>query len=137
LGICTGIFRSEVSRIGAGLDEHVSAFRDWRLDHTSFPFAYLDATYPHVRDDHNVVSKAVVIATGVSAEGMREVLGVDVGDSEDEVFWRGFLTSLSRQVSRVCAWSSPTSTPAWWQRSGAACRVRPTSGAWCISPGTC
>src|SRR5579862_1133984 len=97
LGIGTGISRSEVSRICTRLDEHVGAFRDRRLDHTGFPFVYLDATYLHVRDDHHVVSKAVVIATGVSAEGMREVLGFDVGDSEDEVFWRGFLTSLRKR----------------------------------------
>ncbi len=37
---------------------------------------------------------AVVIATGITATGSREVLGVDVGDSEDEAFWRGFLRSL-------------------------------------------
>ncbi len=40
---------------------------------------------------------AVVIATGITATGEREVLGVDVGDSEDEVFWRGFLTSLRQR----------------------------------------
>ena len=97
LGIGTGISRSEVSRICARLDEHVAAFRDRRLDHTAFPFVYLDATYLHVRDDHHVVSKAVVIATGVAQEGMREVLGFAVGDSEDEVFWRGFLTSLRKR----------------------------------------
>jgi len=97
LGIGTGISRSEVSRICSRLDEHVGAFRDRRLDHTSFPFIYLDATYLHVRDDHHVVSKAVVIATGVSAEGLREVLGFGVGDSEDEVFWRGFLTGLRKR----------------------------------------
>jgi putative transposase len=97
LGIGTGISRSEVSRICAGLDDHVAAFRGRRLDHTSFPFVYLDATYLHVRDDHHVVSKAVVIATGVSAEGMREVLGFAVGDSEDEVFWRAFLTDLRKR----------------------------------------
>ncbi len=97
LGIGTGISRSEVSRICKGLDEHVSAFRERRLDHTSFPYVYLDATYLHVREDHHVVSKAVVIATGVSQQGMREVLGFGVGDSEDEVFWRAFLTSLRKR----------------------------------------
>jgi hypothetical protein len=60
------------------------ALRDRRLDDTSVPFVYLDATYLHVRADHHVVSKVVVIATGVSSKGMREV-GFDVGDSEDEV----------------------------------------------------
>ena len=37
---------------------------------------------------------AVIVATGITADGSREVLGLDVGDSEDEVFWRGFLRSL-------------------------------------------
>jgi len=40
---------------------------------------------------------AVVVATGITADGGREVLGLDVGDSEDEVFWRGFLTTLKRR----------------------------------------
>jgi transposase-like protein len=97
LGISSGISRSEVSRICAGLDEHVSAFKDRRLDHDAFPYVYLDATYLHVRDDHHVVSKAVVIATGVRADGHREVLGFSVGDSEDEAFWRSFLQSLRRR----------------------------------------
>jgi len=43
------------------------------------------------------VSMAVVVATGITAEGGREVLGLDVGDSEDEVFWRGFLSALKRR----------------------------------------
>jgi transposase-like protein len=130
LGIDTGTSRSAASRICPRLDEHVSAFRGRRLDHPGFPFVYLDATYLHVRDDHHVVSKAVVIATGVSQGGLREVLGFDVGDSEDEVLWRGFLTTASRSGgSRACAWSSPTSTPGWWRRCGAAYRARPTSAA--------
>ena len=97
LGISSGLSRSEVSRICAGLDEHVSAFKERRLDHSAFPYVYLDATYLHVRDDHHVVSKAVVIATGVRADGHREVLGFSVGDSEDEAFWRSFLQSLRRR----------------------------------------
>ena len=44
-----GISRSEVSRICAGLDEVVGAFRERRLDHVAFPYVYLDATYLHVR----------------------------------------------------------------------------------------
>ncbi len=54
----------------------------------------LDATYLHVRRTGRVSSMAVVVATGVTAGGGREVLGLDVGDSEDEVFWRG----LSRRL---------------------------------------
>ena len=94
LGVSSGISRSEVSQICVELDEVVDAFRHRVLDHTAFPYVYLDATYLHVRDDHQVVSKAVVVATGITATGQREVLGLDVGDSEDEAFWRAFLRSL-------------------------------------------
>jgi putative transposase len=94
LGIGSGISKSEVSRICAGLDEQVAAFRNRPLHHTRFPYVFLDATYLHVRRTGQVTSMAVVIATGVTATGGREILGVDVGDSEDEVFWRGFLRTL-------------------------------------------
>src|SRR3954454_17793671 len=98
LGIDSGIPRSEVSRICAGLDEVVTAFRTRRLDHIAFPYVYLDATYLHVRNAASqVVSMAVVVASGVRADGDREILGLDVGDSEDEVFWPAFLTSLNRR----------------------------------------
>ncbi|MET0728153.1 MAG: IS256 family transposase [Acidimicrobiales bacterium] len=103
LGATSGIKKSEVSRICAGLDEVVGAFRTRRLDHIEFPYVYLDATYLHVRNGTGqVTSMAVVIATGITAEGNREVLGVDVGDSEDEVFWRSFLRSVkSRGLTGV------------------------------------
>ena len=90
----TGISNSEVSRICAALDEEVGKFRTRRLDAIEYPYVFLDATYLHVRDDRLVTSKAVVVATAVTADGRREILGLDVGDSEDEVFWRGFLTAL-------------------------------------------
>jgi putative transposase len=97
LGIDSGISKSEVSRICAGLDETVEAFRSRPLHHTDFPYVFLDATYLHVRRPGQVTSMAVVVATGVTATGGREVLGVDVGDSEDEVFWRGFLRTLKER----------------------------------------
>jgi putative transposase len=98
LGIDSGISKSEVSRICAGLDEVVDAFRSRRLDHTEFPYVYLDATYLHVRNaTSQVVSMAVVVATAITTDGAREVLGLDVGDSEDEVFWRSFLTGLKKR----------------------------------------
>ena len=76
----------------------VTAFRTRRLDHIDFPYVYLDATYLHVRNTASqVVSMAVVVASGVRADGDREILGLDVGDSEDEVFWRAFLTSLKKR----------------------------------------
>jgi hypothetical protein len=94
LGVEAGISKSEVSRICAELDGEVAAFRSRSLAQTSFPYLFLDATYLKARVDGRVVSRAVVIATGVTADGGREVLGLDVGDSEDGAFWTAFLRSL-------------------------------------------
>ena len=55
LGIDSGISKSQVSRICAGLDEVVGAFRNRRLDHVEFPYVYLDATYLHVRNTDSQV----------------------------------------------------------------------------------
>ena len=94
LGADSGISKSEVSRICAELDVEVAAFRDRSLADQPFRYVFLDATYCKARVDHRVVSQAVVVATGVAADGRREVLGFDVGDSEDGAFWTAFLRSL-------------------------------------------
>jgi putative transposase len=94
LGADTGISKSEVSRICADLDAEVGAFRDRSLAEQQFPYVFLDATYCKARVNRRVVSQAVVIATGVRADGWREVLGFAVGDSEDGAFWTAFLRSL-------------------------------------------
>ncbi len=90
----TGVSKSEVSRICAQLDTEVTAWRTRPLDEKPFPYVFLDATYCKARINGRVVSQAVVIATGVSAEGHREVLGCAVGDSETEEFWTEFLRDL-------------------------------------------
>ncbi len=90
----TGISKSEVSRICAELDTEVAAWRSRPLDEQAFPYVFLDATYCKARVNKRVVSQAVVIATGVSAQGRREVLGCAVGDSETEAFWTEFLRDL-------------------------------------------
>lgn len=95
LGCESGISKSTVSRICSQIDTDVTVLRSRRLDHQPFVYVWLDATYVHVRVNRHVVSKAIVIATGLRADGHREVLGLDVGDSENETFWREFLTSLT------------------------------------------
>src|SRR5215212_12132927 len=85
LGI-DGISKSEVSRLCGVLDEQVVAFRGRRLD-AAYPYLWLDARYEHVREDGRVQSMAVIIAYGVRADGVRDVLGVDVGLSEDVALW--------------------------------------------------
>ena len=92
LGIA-GMSKSEVSRLCASLDEPVGAFRERRLD-ADYPYVWLDARYEHVREGGRVVSMAVVGAYGLRADGVREVLGIAVGVSEDRVLWREFLQGL-------------------------------------------
>ena len=94
LGADAGISKSEVSRICADLDTEVGAFRDRSLVEQQFPYVFLNATYCTARVNHRVVSQAVVIATGMRADGWREVLGFAVGDGEDGAFWTQFLRSL-------------------------------------------
>jgi putative transposase len=94
LGLESGISKSEVSRICGELDTTLEAFRTRSLEHIEFSYVFLDATFLKGRVGGRVVSRAVVVATGVSRTGDREVLGVDVGDSEDGAFWTAFLRSL-------------------------------------------
>src|SRR6266540_2992732 len=102
LGAASGISKSEVSRICTALDAEMAAFRARPLGHVEFPYVFLDATYLKGRVGGQVVSRAVVVATGVSMNGDREVLGCAVGDSEDEAFWSEFLRSLrSRGLTGV------------------------------------
>ncbi len=129
LGI-SGISKSEVSRLAASLDEQVDAFRTRRLD-AAYPYVWVDARYEHVREGGRVLSMAVVVAYGVRADGVREVLGLDVGLSEDTVFWRTFFQGLVarglRGVQLVISDAHPGLKPAIaevfvgaaWQR----CRV--------------
>src|SRR3954467_14589300 len=72
LGAASGISKSEVSRICAELDESLQAFRDRPLDHVEFPYVFLDATYVKARSGGRIVSKAVIVATGVSRSADRE-----------------------------------------------------------------
>jgi putative transposase len=88
-----GISKSQVSRLCQALDAEVERFRTRPLD-GPYPYVWLDATYLKVRRDGRVVSMAVVIAIGVNGDGQREVLGLDVGPSEDGAFWLAFLRAL-------------------------------------------
>jgi len=88
-----GISKSQVSRLCRELAGEVERFRTRRLA-GPYPYVWLDATFVKVREGGRVVSMAVVIAIGVSAAGQREVLGLDVGPSEDGAFWLQFLRGL-------------------------------------------
>ena len=91
-----GISKSEVSRICGALDPVVAAFRTRPLT-GGHRYLWVDATYHKVRVDGRVISQATVVAIGVTSEGDRQVLGVDVGPSEDRAFWTAFLRSLVKR----------------------------------------
>ena len=108
LGNESGISRSTVSRICKDIDEGVHEFLSRRLDHTWFPYLFVDATYLDVRVGHRVVCRALVVATGVSAEGRREILGMALGDAETVDFWTSFLRSLRERGLKVPSPEDPT-----------------------------
>lgn len=86
--MCDGeISAMTVSRVAAEVDEKLATFRDRRLGHTAWPYLMVDARYEKVRVDGRVVSQAVLVVIGFTAEGRREVLDWRVGDSEAEAFW--------------------------------------------------
>src|ERR1700743_1269209 len=88
-----GLSKDQVSRMCAGLDEQVSAFRSRSLD-GSYPYLWLDAKIERVRETGGVRQKALVVAYAVSEAGVREVIGIDVGEAETEAFWTEFFFSL-------------------------------------------
>ena len=94
-----GVSKSEVSRICGELDPLVEAFRTRALT-TDYPYIWVDATYHKVRVNGRVTSQATVVAVGVTSEGERQVLGIDVGPSEDRAFWTAFLRSLVKRGLR-------------------------------------
>ncbi len=88
-----GVSKSQVSRLCQTLDAAVARFRARPLT-AAYPSLWLDATFVKGRERGSVVSQAVVVAIGVTADGVREVLGVDVGPSEDGAFGLAFLRGL-------------------------------------------
>lgn len=85
--------KSQVSVLCAELDMQVQAFRERRLE-SRYLYVMLDALYVSVREDGHVAKQAVVIAYGISEGGTREVIGIDVVQTESRESWLGFLRSL-------------------------------------------
>jgi transposase-like protein len=95
------IDKSAVSRLCKELDEQVEAFRNRPLT-GKYPYIWLDATFPKVREAGHVQNMAFVIAIAVDDNGTRHILGFNVGMSESGAFWEEFLRSLvSRGLSGV------------------------------------
>ena len=95
LGI-DGMSKDRVSAICRGLDEQVELFRQRPLE-GAYPYLWLDAKHVKVRDHGRVVSKATVVAYAVHETGVREVIGLDVGEVESGAFWTEFLRGLKKR----------------------------------------
>jgi len=101
LGI-TGMSKSQVSELARTLDEVVLAFRNRPLDGAPYTYIWLDALTQKCREGGRIVNVVTVIATGVNADGHREILGVDVITTEDGAGWTAFLRGLvARGLSGV------------------------------------
>lgn len=97
-----GISKSQVSVIAKQLDETVEDFKSRPLSGRTYPFVWLDALLIKTRRGGRVVNAVVVVATGTSNEGFREILGLDVFAGETEAAWLDFLRSLvNRGLSGV------------------------------------
>jgi putative transposase len=90
-----GISKSQVSALAKSLDAEVTAFRSRPLDGGSYPYLWLDAMSVKAREDGRVTSVATVVASAVSADGHREILGLDTFTAEDGAAWTRFLRDLA------------------------------------------
>ena len=91
---CEGMSKSQVSRICSEFDEVVDSFLGRPLDGGPYRYVWLDALTQKVRESGRIVNVSVVVATAVNGEGKREIVGMDVGTSEDGAFWLAFLRSV-------------------------------------------
>ena len=99
-----GLSKSQVSVMAAELDELVEGFRSRPLDRGPYTFCWIDALTQKVREGGRTVNVHCLIATGVNADGYREILGIDVTSSEDGAGWLAFLRGLAaRGLSGVAA----------------------------------
>ena len=94
LGV-VGLSKSQVSAMAAELDELVDGFRSRPLDRGPYTFCWIDALTQKVREGGRTVNVHCLIATGVNADGCREILGIDVTSSEDGAGWLAFLRGLA------------------------------------------
>jgi putative transposase len=101
LGV-TKLSKSQVSVLARELDEMVADFRNRPLDQGPYTFVWIDALTQKVREGGRTVTVHALIATGVNADGHREILGVDVVSAEDGAGWLAFCRGLvARGLSGV------------------------------------
>lgn len=129
LGI-TRLSKSQVSVMAAELDATVAEFRGRPLDAGPYTFVAADALVLKVREGGRVVNVHALVATGVNADGHREILGLQVSTAEDGAGWLRFFRDLTARVA--CSSAPPRQIPVML------CCSRPEkAGPWMmLSPNT-
>jgi putative transposase len=98
----TSFSKSLISSLAGSLDAELQAWRNRRLEAEAYPYLFVDARYEKVRVGSRVVSQGVLIVSGVRDEGMREILAVEVADTESEATYQELFRSLkTRGLSGV------------------------------------
>lgn len=92
----TSFSKSTVSDACKTLDKSVNEFKNRKFD-TSYPFVLLDATYFKVRENHRIISKAMMVAIGTRYDGHREILGFGIYKNESKETWNEFFKSLKNR----------------------------------------
>ena len=93
----TSFSKSLVSSLAGSLDSELSAWRERRLEAEAYPYLFVDARYEKVRIDGRVVSQGVLVVSGVRKDGFREILAVEVSDTESEATYHELFRSLKRR----------------------------------------
>jgi putative transposase len=93
----TSFSKSLVSQLASGLDSELEAWRSRRLEAEAYPYMFVDARYEKVRVDGRVVNQGVLVVSAVRDDGMREILGVEVADTESEATYHQLFRSLKRR----------------------------------------
>jgi putative transposase len=95
----TSFSKSLISSLASSLDSELEAWRKRRLEE-AYPYLFVDARYEKVRVDGRVVSQGVLIVLGVRDDGFREILGVEVADTESEAAYHELFRSLKARGLR-------------------------------------
>ncbi len=90
----TSFSKSLVSSLAGSLDSELRAWRSRKLEADAYPYLFVDARYEKVRVDHKVVSQGVLVVSAVRDDGLREILGVEVSDTESEATYQQLFRSL-------------------------------------------
>jgi putative transposase len=90
----TSFSKSLVSSLAGSLDAELRAWRERRLEGTAYPYLFVDARYEKVRVGHRIVSQGVLIVSAVRDDGFREIMGMQVADTESEATYQDLFRSL-------------------------------------------